>query len=292
MAGSSKTRPRRAAGRRATLRAVAASLAWLIAGPVASEGQAEPTETTAAGQGLARVGALGRLEPRGGVRHVAGPPHPVVVIEALRVEEGDRVRTGQEIALLAGIGPARAEAARLRAESARAQRELERNRSLSRSQVVAASRLEALETDAEVARASLQRAEEELALYTVRSPIDGQVLEIHVRAGERVGPEGIAKLGQTDAMYAIAEVYETDVARVRVGQRARIRSPALALDLEGVVERIGLEIDKNDVLTTDPVADADTRVVEVEISLLESEAAARLTNLRVEVEIDAEGAAP
>jgi HlyD family secretion protein len=92
-------------------------------------------------------------------------------------------------------------------------------------------------------------------------------------------------------MYAIAEVYETDIARVRVGQRAVIRSPALARDLEGTVERVGLKIDKNDVLTTDPVADADTRVVEVEIRILESEAASHLTNLRVDVRIAADGEA-
>ena len=244
--------------------------------------------------GLDRVGALGRLEPRGGVRHVYGPPHPVAVIEALHVEEGDRVAVGDVIALLAGIGPARAELERARAVQGNAQRELERSKKLSRSQVVSPAQLEALETASAVARAELVRSQEEVALYTVRSPIAGRVLEIHVRAGERVGPEGIAELGDTEAMYAIAEVYETDAARIGVGQRARIRSPALPRELDGVVERVGLKIDKNDVLTTDPVADADARVVEVEIRITDPGPAARLTNLRVEVVIDAnrEAAAP
>jgi HlyD family secretion protein len=119
----------------------------------------------------------------------------------------------------------------------------------------------------------------------VRSPIEGQVLEIHAREGERVGAEGIVELGRTQAMYAVAEVYETDIGRVRVGQRARITSPALVRDLEGEVERIGLKIGKKDVLGTDPVDDADARVVEVEIRLLEPALAARLTNLRVDVVI-------
>jgi multidrug efflux pump subunit AcrA (membrane-fusion protein) len=175
--------------------------------------------------GLDRIGALGRLEPRGGVRHVYGPPHPVAVIEELKVDEGDRVAVGDVVALLAGIGPARAGAERARALAGNARRELERNQRLSRSRVVSDVQLEALETAAAVARADLERAQEEVALYTVRSPIAGQVLEIHVRAGERVGPEGIAELGDTAAMYAIAEVYETDAARIAVGQR--IRSPAL-----------------------------------------------------------------
>jgi HlyD family secretion protein len=52
------------------------------------------------------------------------------------------------------------------------------------------------------------------------------------------------------------------------------------------VERIGLEVGKKDVLSTDPVADADARVVEVEIRLRDSEPAAALTNLRVEVVLE------
>ncbi len=87
-------------------------------------------------------------------------------------------------------------------------------------------------------------------------------------------------------MYAIAEVYETDIGRVRIGQRAVIRSPALPHPLDGIVERIGLKIGKKDVLSTDPVADADARVVEVDILLSEPELAAMFTNLRVDVVID------
>jgi len=49
------------------------------------------------------------------------------------------------------------------------------------------------------------------------------------------------------------------------------------------VERIGFKIGKKDVLSTDPVADADARVVEVDIRLDEPKLVAALTNLRVEV---------
>jgi HlyD family secretion protein len=134
-----------------------------------------------------------------------------------------------------------------------------------------------------VARADLARAEAELELSRVRAPIDGQVLKIHAREGERVGADGIVEIGNTAAMYAIAEVYETDIGRVRVGQRAQIRSPALGRTVAGSVERIGLRIGKQDVLGTDPVAETDARVVEVEVRLDDPEPAARLTNLRVEV---------
>jgi ABC exporter DevB family membrane fusion protein len=87
-------------------------------------------------------------------------------------------------------------------------------------------------------------------------------------------------------MYAVAEVYEADIGRVRVGQQARVSSPALPRTLLGRVERIGLKIGRKDVLSTDPVADADARVVEVDILLDDPEPAAALTNLRVDVVIE------
>jgi HlyD family secretion protein len=209
-----------------------------------------------------------------------------VVIERLEVEEGDAVRSGQVVAVLQGIGLQRAEATRARAELANATRELERKQRLYRRGNLSDTEFEAAQLLRDVARAGLERANEDLELSTVRSPIDGQVLEIHAREGERVGPEGIAELGETQAMYAIAEVYEADIGRVRVGQAARVTSPALPHALVGRVERVGLKVGKKDVLSTDPVADADARIVEVEIRLEDSEPAAALTNLRVDVTIE------
>jgi HlyD family secretion protein len=98
-----------------------------------------------------------------------------------------------------------------------------------------------------------------------------------------IGPQGIVELGRVDRMYAIAEVYETDIGRVRVGQRATVSSRALARPLSGVVERIRQQVRKQDQLGTDPAARKDARIVEVEIRLADSAPAASLTNLQVEV---------
>jgi HlyD family secretion protein len=235
---------------------------------------------------LERVAALGRIEPGRGVIRVAGPPRPTVVIERLLVEEGDAVRRGQAIASLAGIGVQQAEVARLAAELANADRELKRRHELHQGRVLSESDWQAVELSRDVARARLTGAEAELELSTVRSPIDGRVLKIHAREGERVGADGIAEVGSTDRMYAVAEVYETDIGRVQVGRPARVRSSALAGELEGVVEQIGLEIGKQDTLDTDPVADVDARVVEVRVRILDAERVAALTNARVDVVIE------
>ena len=87
-------------------------------------------------------------------------------------------------------------------------------------------------------------------------------------------------------MFAIAEVYEDDVGRVRVGQRARVNSPVLAEPIAGTVEWVNLHVAVQDSLGTDPAARKDARVVEVEVRLDDSARAAGLTNLQVEVEIE------
>lgn len=230
-----------------------------------------------------RVTALGRLEPRGGVTRVAGPSHSSVVIAELLVDEGDRVARGQVLAILDSYAVYKATVTRLQAELARARNEQGRYRMLSKDGIVSASEREQWETRVVGLEADLLSAEVQLDWTQVRSPIDGQVLAVHARAGERVGPDGIVELGRTQEMFAIAEVYETDVTKVRVGQKAEIRSPALAAPLSGTVERVGMKIGKMDVLGTDPAARTDARVVEVEVRLDDSTAVASLTNLRVEV---------
>ncbi len=76
----------------------------------------------------------------------------------------------------------------------------------------------------------LARAQRELSI--VRAPADGRVLELVTRPGESAGQQPILRLGDTDRMYAVAEVYETQVFEVAAGQRATITSPALRQPLD------------------------------------------------------------
>jgi len=231
------------------------------------------------------VTALGRLEPEDGIYRVAGPSGVGSVIAELRVDEGDAVRRGDVIAVLDTVPMLEADIARLRAELANAKRERARHLELNTSQVVSDSLREEREMRVDVVAAQLAHARAELERAHVRSPIDGRVLYVNARDGERVGEEGIVELGKTDHMFAIAEVYEDDIGRVRAGQRARVESPVLAASLEGTVEWVNLKVAVQDALGTDPAARKDARVVEVEVRLDESAPAAGLTNLQVEVEI-------
>ncbi len=138
------------------------------------------------------------------------------------------------------------------------------------------------------AYSAVQQAQANLDLAFVKAPQDGQILKIHTYAGEMVGQQGIVALGQTQQMYAIAEVYETDIDQIRLGQRATISSQGFEDQLKGTVDEIGLQIGKKDSLGTDPAADVDARVVEVKIRLdaAESQRVQGLTNLQVKVLID------
>jgi len=148
-------------------------------------------------------------------------------------------------------------------------------------------------TDVNIAQAQLdgaiadvRRAEIDVDLAAVRAPIIGQVLKIHAKPGETVGSDGVIEIGNTKQMYVVAEVYETDIGRVKVGQRASIFSEVLSSDLTGTVDRVGLQIAKNDVLGTDPAAKTDVRIIEVKIRLDDSSKVSGLTNLQVKVTID------
>lgn len=165
---------------------------------------------------------------------------------------------------------------------------------LKQSQGLLSSVREVRPTDSQLAEAQLQtalvnvkRAEVDLDLAQVRAPIDGQVIKINTKTGEVVSLEnGVIDLGNTNQMYVVAEVYETDIGRVKVGQTAAIASEAFDGEITGKVESIGLRIAKNDVLGTDPAAKTDVRVIEVKIKLDDSKKVSGLTNLQVRVKID------
>lgn len=153
--------------------------------------------------------------------------------------------------------------------------------------------------DVQVAKADLDRAmiaveqsQADIEDTKVKAPVAGQVLRINTRVGEQVNTQqGIVELGRTDQMYVIAEVYETDMAKVKPGQKATIVSEYGGFDgkLQGVVEQVGLQVGKRKLAedSNDPASDQDTRVVEVRVRIHERDntKVAALTNMQVRVEI-------
>ncbi len=140
------------------------------------------------------------------------------------------------------------------------------------------------------AKTKVATASADLNDVYVRVPVAGRILKINTRIGEQVNTsQGIVELGQTNQMYAIAEVYETDVYRIKPGQRAKVVSEngGFEGELQGTVDHVGLQIKKKNVLDSDPAADKDARVVEVKIRIdpKDSKKVETLTNLQTRIVI-------
>ena len=147
--------------------------------------------------------------------------------------------------------------------------------------------VEVAATEVREAQAAVETAQAELDLAYIKAPQAGQILDILTRPGEAVSSNGIARIGQTSQMYAVAEVYESDIGKVKVGQQATVTSNALSEELHGKVERIGLEVLRQEVINTEPAANIDAKIVEVKVRLdrESSQKVEGLTNLLVKVAI-------
>jgi HlyD family secretion protein len=144
----------------------------------------------------------------------------------------------------------------------------------------------------EAATAARVRAEAEYAKSSVVAPADGRILALYGRVGEQIDSStGFATMGDTRNMKIRSEVYETDVPLVSEGQAVTATSRAIEGELKGTVSRIGVRISDQSILSTDPAAIVDARVVEVWIMLDEdsSKRAANLSGLQVLVAFSPEG---
>jgi len=103
----------------------------------------------------------------------------------------------------------------------------------------------------------------------LRSPINGFILEINTRVGERPKTEGIMDIGSSQEMEALIEVYESDIDRVFISQNVELISEngGFKETLKGKVIRISPQVKQRKVLSTDPTGDADSRIIEVLVKL-------------------------
>ncbi|MBD3368143.1 MAG: efflux RND transporter periplasmic adaptor subunit [Candidatus Eisenbacteria bacterium] len=181
-------------------------------------------------------------------------------ITELGVDEGDMVERGdfllrlEDVWYVSQVEQSRAQVDRARAELATAERELSdlteqyRLDLASEKDLHDAQRMvEALTKSLESAKASLRAAEDQLDKTVFHSPIDGVVTRLNVEEGENVvtgtmNAPGtvIMTISDLPNMEVEAEIDETDIVDVRVGQPAEIEVEALADTLlPGTVTEVG-----------------------------------------------------
>jgi len=138
------------------------------------------------------------------------------------------------------------------------------------------------------AETAVQQAKADFDLTYITSPINGKILKIHAKQGEVISTSGFVEIGKTSQMIVIAEVYQTDIQKVHVGQKVLIKSPSFVGKIPGKVQEVGWQVSKQNIFSVNPSADTDQKVVEVKISIdnpADSNKVSRLTNLQVDVAI-------
>ena len=122
--------------------------------------------------------------------------------------------------------------------------------------------------------------------FTLKAPISGEIIELNCELGEAVGGEGVCEIANTKNMFVNAEVYVSDIAKIKDGARAEITSDALGKKVfSGKVVQISGYVKSNRLFSTDPSDYSNTRVVIAKIRLDDSVPFRNLIGSQVEVRI-------
>jgi HlyD family secretion protein len=218
----------------------------------------------------ATVRAPGRVEPETQVKLSAKVPGSVV---RLAVKEGDRVRKGQFLLQIddaqyraqvreaaAAIAAARSNLRLAEAALAQSEAQLKRKEALSAQNLVSPeeldlaktqrnsdrARVDANQEEIHRAEATLQVAQDNLRKTRFDSPIDGTVTQLSIERGEIVvigtmnNPGTVVMtVADLSRMKVVADVDETDVGSIQIGQPAQIKVDALPdTTLTGKVSKI------------------------------------------------------
>lgn len=220
---------------------------------------------------VARVTATGRVKPKTEVKIQAAV---MATIMELPVKEGNGVQSGDLLVKLdqtryeAAVRMAKAtlassKSAMKQAEATKLEAAFTHNRSIKlferglaseeqnvsaqTAHEVAKANFDASQFQVEQAQANLVQAEDELAKTVLRSPMAGVITDLNAEVGEivLVGTMNnpgtvIMTVADLSEIEVEAEVDETDIAAVKLGQKAKIKVDAFPdTTFEGVVTEVG-----------------------------------------------------
>jgi multidrug resistance efflux pump len=101
----------------------------------------------------------------------------------------------------------------------------------------------------------------------VRSPLDGVVVQIFSRQGERVSPAGIVKIVDMAQLRVLADVDELHVSRLKPGGKVDVTFRGNNDVYKGTIERIAPTVKRMQRVEPDGGSSTDARVVQVEIKI-------------------------
>ena len=235
---------------------------------------------------ISGVAALGQLVPMGEVRKLASPLSQFGSfprVEEILVKEGDFVKEGAILAIFENQKKLKANLLKLQKLLDTNQKEISLKkdqlniyRSAAKENAYSIALLRQKENELLklkkqkiINNADKKAIEIDLFNSKLRSPIDGYILSINTREGERSNSEGVLEIGASQKMQALIEVYESDIDRVFLDQNVELISENGGFEetLIGKVIRINPQVNQRKVLSTDPTGDADSRIIKVLVGL-------------------------
>jgi HlyD family secretion protein len=233
------------------------------------------------------VVATGTIEP---AKEVEVRPRIPGIIDRILVKEGEPVVAGQLLVeierelLEAQVQEAAAELEAAKVERHYAQLDLERALELERSGAVSSQKLDEARARSESAIAGVARTEAklrtlrtQLSYSRVTSSLAGRVLDIPVEEGQAVSPVTavtggtlLLSIAATNAIHLEGLVDENEVARVAIGQKARIRT-----------EAYGDRVFAGEVIEIAPVGQRNQNVTYFEVKVAVTDADAGLLRPRM-----------
>jgi HlyD family secretion protein len=144
--------------------------------------------------------------------------------------------------------------------------------------------------------AARERAKQEFDFATVRAPQDGRILKIFAWPGSKVGDDGLLEMADTSSMVVTAEVYQSDMGKLKIGQEATITADGFKGSVRAVLYKVLPQVQKQSTFAGTPGENMDQRVYEVKLRLLPTpEQRKKLpfaSNLQVNVVFDPAAPAP
>lgn len=141
------------------------------------------------------------------------------------------------------------------------------------------------EKELALARNERNAAEANIALTMINAPINGKIIEVFTYEGESVGDNGALAIADVSNMMVEAQVYITDIRKIKTGCNAVITGDGFTGEVTGTVMEITDMVDFNSVFSPDPASFADRRIVKVKIKLEKNDFAAGMINSQVTVKI-------
>ncbi len=125
----------------------------------------------------------------------------------------------------------------------------------------------------------------QLGQAAVVAPGSGTVLQVYGVPGERASVLPLIELADLTQMSCLAEVHESDVGQVRLGQIAEMKSASLSRTIRGRVRRIDRVVGASQMRSASPLARSDFRSIGVWIQIDPEDVAVASERLQLQVEV-------